>query len=167
MLKTESKIFFSLFYGLLIFFKNQLFRKILSGIESECQTVWIQIRPDVSLGLIWVQSVCKSYQQTTLGDIEVTQNVADFGFNYRLILSWRQIVWTQIRLFHMEQSDTSAHHKANGSSLHIELYLPAVCPNKVVAHCPVLADQIFSCISEPPLRTTIPEGKNLHVYTSP
>ena len=27
-----------------------------------CQTVWIQIRPDV---LIWVQTVCKGYQQMT------------------------------------------------------------------------------------------------------
>ena len=29
------------------FFQNQLFRKILSGITSECQTVWTQIGPDV------------------------------------------------------------------------------------------------------------------------
>ena len=29
------------------FFQNQLFQKILSGIPSECQTVWIQIRPDI------------------------------------------------------------------------------------------------------------------------
>ena len=50
------------------FIQNQLFRKILSGIPSECQTDWIQIRPDIMSGLIWVQSVCKSYQQTTLGD---------------------------------------------------------------------------------------------------
>ena len=28
------------------FFQNQLFRKILSGIPKECQTDWIQIRPD-------------------------------------------------------------------------------------------------------------------------
>ena len=45
------------------FFQNQLFRKILSGIPSECQAVWIQIRPDILSGLIWVQTVCKSYQQ--------------------------------------------------------------------------------------------------------
>ena len=41
------------------FFRNQLLQKINS--------VWIQIRPDVLSGLIWVQTVCKSYQQTTLG----------------------------------------------------------------------------------------------------
>ena len=38
------------------FFQNQLFRKILSGIPSECQTDWIQVRPDVFSGLIWTQS---------------------------------------------------------------------------------------------------------------
>ena len=31
---------------LLTFFQNLLFQKILSGILSECQTVWIQIRTD-------------------------------------------------------------------------------------------------------------------------
>ena len=48
------------------FFQNQLFWKILSGILSECQTVWIQIRPDILSGLIWVQTVCKDYQQRAL-----------------------------------------------------------------------------------------------------
>ena len=31
---------------LLIFFQNKLFQKIISGIPSECQTDWIQTRPD-------------------------------------------------------------------------------------------------------------------------
>ena len=39
------------------FFQNKLFRKILSGIPSECETAWIQIRPDTLSGLIWVQTV--------------------------------------------------------------------------------------------------------------
>ena len=51
---------------LLNFFQNILFLKIHSGISSECQTVWIQIRPDDSSGLIRVQAVCIGYQQTTL-----------------------------------------------------------------------------------------------------
>ena len=50
------------------FFSNSAFLKIPSGIPSECQIVLVQIRPGVLLGLIWVQTVCKSYQQTTLGD---------------------------------------------------------------------------------------------------
>ena len=48
------------------FFQNPLFRKILSGKPSECQTLWIQIRPDKRRGLFWSQTVCKSYQQPTL-----------------------------------------------------------------------------------------------------
>ena len=46
------------------FFQNQLFQKTLSGIPSECQAVWIQIRPDILSGLIWIQTVCKGEQQT-------------------------------------------------------------------------------------------------------
>ena len=48
------------------FFQKQRIRKFLSGIPSECQTVWVQIRPDVLSGLFWVQTVCKDYQQTML-----------------------------------------------------------------------------------------------------
>ena len=50
---------------MLTFFQNYLFQKILSGTLSESQINWIQIRPDILLGLIWVQTVCKDYQQTT------------------------------------------------------------------------------------------------------
>ena len=38
------------------------------SIPSRCQTVWIQIRPNILTGLIWVQTVCKGYQQTTKVD---------------------------------------------------------------------------------------------------
>ena len=60
-----SKSTISLSHSSADFFQNQLFRKTLSGIPSECQTVWIQIKPGILLGLIWVQTVCKCYQQTT------------------------------------------------------------------------------------------------------
>ena len=50
------------------FFQNQLFRKIISEIPSECQTAWIQIRPNALSGLIWIQTVCKGYQQMKLVD---------------------------------------------------------------------------------------------------
>ena len=63
--------FFMYFCRLLIVFQNQLFWKNLLGISSEYQTEWIQVRPDILLGLIWVQTVCKSYQQTTLEDKEL------------------------------------------------------------------------------------------------
>ena len=55
--------YFSCFLSSVVFFQNQLFRKILSGIPSECQTVWM----DKMSGLIWVQTVCRSYQQRRKG----------------------------------------------------------------------------------------------------
>ena len=33
------------------------------GTLSECRTIWIQIRTDTLSVLIWVQTVCKVYQQ--------------------------------------------------------------------------------------------------------
>ena len=47
------------------FLQNLLFRKNLSGTLSVLQTVWIQIRIHVLLVLIWVQTVCKDFQQTS------------------------------------------------------------------------------------------------------
>ena len=51
--------------AVLRFFSTKLTfsKKILSGIESECQTGWIEMRPSILLGLIWVQTVAKDYQQ--------------------------------------------------------------------------------------------------------
>ena len=37
-----------------------------SGIPSKCQTVWIQIKPNILSCLIWVQLICKGYQRPTL-----------------------------------------------------------------------------------------------------
>ena len=50
----------------LLIFSKSTFLKILSGTLSECQTVSILIRPYILSGLIWFQTICKSYQQTTL-----------------------------------------------------------------------------------------------------
>ena len=61
-----SKVILHAFLSSADFFQNQLFQKILSRMPSECQTDWIQIRLDILSGLVWVHSVCKGYQQTTL-----------------------------------------------------------------------------------------------------
>ena len=53
------------------FFEKKTFQKILSGIPSECKTICIQIRPNILSGLIWVQTVCRSYQQMTLAGKEL------------------------------------------------------------------------------------------------
>ena len=71
-------IFFFAFLSSADFFQNKIFPKILSGIPSECQTDWIQIRPDILSGLIRVQTVCKNYQQTTLvGRVNVSFGEVD------------------------------------------------------------------------------------------
>ena len=44
--------------------------KTLSGTLSGCQAVWIKIRTNIQSVQIWVQTVCKDYQQTT--------NLADY-----------------------------------------------------------------------------------------
>ena len=60
MVLSSAVIFFKISLLLLFFLKH------LSGISVECQAVWNQIMPDVLSGLIWVQIVCKGFQQTTL-----------------------------------------------------------------------------------------------------
>ena len=69
-----------------LFFQNQLFRKIISGILSESQTHWIQIRPDILSGLIWVQPVCKGYEQTTLVGKEFMLFLGKQGLRAKCIL---------------------------------------------------------------------------------
>ena len=63
--KNSSLILCIIFLSPADFFQNQLFRKILSETQSDSQTVLIQIRTDIVSVLIWVQTVCKGYQQTT------------------------------------------------------------------------------------------------------
>ena len=53
------------FYCLLIYFKINFFEKFFQEFHS-CQTGWIQIRPDIFSGLIWIQTSSKGYQQKTL-----------------------------------------------------------------------------------------------------
>ena len=57
--------FFMLLLALADFFQNKLFLKKNSGTLSECQTTWIQIKTDLFSALIWVQTVCRGYKQTT------------------------------------------------------------------------------------------------------
>ena len=72
---------FSCFLLITYFFQNQLFGKTLSGIPLECQRVWIQIRTDILLGLIWVETVCKRDQQRTLVGEELIKIIVAMGTN--------------------------------------------------------------------------------------
>ena len=56
---------FSFFLSTAYFFQNQLFKK-----NYFRNTICVSNRLDPDQ-LIWVQTVCKSYQQTTLGDNEL------------------------------------------------------------------------------------------------
>ena len=59
---------------------KSLSQKLISGKQSECPTVWIQIRPDILLG----QTVCKDYQQTTLVDKELSIHILiDFSLTVK------------------------------------------------------------------------------------
>ena len=48
------------------FFQNQLFFKNSFSNSIRVSISLIQIRPDILPGLIWVQTICKGHQQTTL-----------------------------------------------------------------------------------------------------
>ena len=50
------------------FFQINFSKKFFQEALTECQTVWIQIRTNILSVLIWVQTVCKGYQQTTKVD---------------------------------------------------------------------------------------------------
>ena len=81
--------FSQFFFRLLIFFKIDFYKKMISRIPSECQTFWIQIRPNVMSGLIWVQTVCKNYQQTTLVDKELTLFILETD---------KQVLWQSVKI---------------------------------------------------------------------
>ena len=59
---------FAYFLSSADFLKKQLLRNILSGIPSEWQRVWIQVRSNIFSGLVRAKIVCKGAQQTTLVD---------------------------------------------------------------------------------------------------
>ena len=62
-------LLFFLFISKSFFFSENYFKNAITISEkqfvNQCKTVWIQIRPDILFGLIWLQFVCKGYQQMT------------------------------------------------------------------------------------------------------
>ena len=83
--------FFVLFFSSAdIFFKITFFEKNPSGIPTECQTVSIQIRPEILSGLIWVQTFCKDYEQMTkfTACSQRGKVCPDISVAYQCLLSW-------------------------------------------------------------------------------
>ena len=85
-----------------------------SGIPSECQTVWIQIRPpDTLSGLIWFQTVCKGYQQAT--------NVATSGERVNICTLCMSVFfftrWSRISTEHILQGAPPPPEKRYGHTM--------------------------------------------------
>ena len=64
------------------------FQKFLSGILYMSSNSWIQIRTDILSVLIWVQTVCKNYQQTTLVGKELKKTWKGVFSSLLLISTW-------------------------------------------------------------------------------
>ena len=96
----------SCFFVVCWFFQNQLFQKVTSGLPSECQTVWTQIRPDILSGLIWVQTVCKGYQQTTQVGKELKEKLKENIIIWLPISVKLNISKSNIYLKHMLEKGT-------------------------------------------------------------
>ena len=87
-----SQILLLLFLHSLLLCHILLFGCWIFSIPSKCQKVWIQIRPDILSGLIWVQTFAKvigRQQKSPLADKELKQlvgttlaKVISFGSNF-------------------------------------------------------------------------------------
>ena len=71
--------FFMLLCHLLIFFKINFFEKFFQEYHQNVKQFWILIRPDSLSGLIWVQIVCKSYQETILVGNQLKAELEQFN----------------------------------------------------------------------------------------
>ena len=129
----ENMLWFKLFANLVFFhddfFQIQLFRKIISGIPSECQTVWIQIRPDVLWGLIWVQTVCKGNQTTPVSK----------ALNLHIHMHRFRMGWTLYQLFTFGQKTVTKVYLSTCS-----LIMLALKPLGLPLLTPLLRD--YSCV---------------------
>ena len=76
----------------LTFFKIKNLKINHPGPPSECQTIWTQIKTDILLVFIWVQTVCKRRQTTKLstGKQRVITG-KHFSVQYMYIVSYRDI----------------------------------------------------------------------------
>ena len=79
------------YFRLLTFFKIKFLKINHSGQPSECQTVWIQIKTDILLVFIWVQTVCKRLWQMTKLSTGIQRVITGKYFSVQYIVSYRDI----------------------------------------------------------------------------
>ena len=134
-------VIFHAFCRLLIFFKINIFERFFQdafGVANSFdQKVWNQIRPDIMSGLIWFQTFCNGYQQTTerkrVNPFPTSSNFyllslssafwchLLFSSAYVLRQPILQTVWTQIRSdFSLGVHSVSIHDQKN-SEVHLNL----------------------------------------------
>ena len=92
---------------LFFFFQNQLSQNIISGIPTECQTIWIQVRPDFQALLPFV--VC--FFLFLFFQNELSQNIIS-GIPTECQLIWIQVrpdlIWIQTVCKGYSVDDTSS-----------------------------------------------------------
>ena len=98
----EFQILLLLFLHILLLCHILLFGCWIFSIPLGCQTVWIQIRPDILSGLIWVQTVCKGYQQTKKSPLAgkelSTKQLVDTTF---WLKPWLKLISVGSNFFHL------------------------------------------------------------------
>ena len=75
----------------LTFFKMKFLKINHPGRSSECHTVWIQIKTDILLVFIWVQTVCKRLLKTTKLSTGMQRVIIGKYFSVQYIVSYRDI----------------------------------------------------------------------------
>ena len=100
-LTLPRRKFFKRFLSSADFFSKSTFSKSSFRIPSGCQTDRIHIRPDISSGLIWVQSFCKGYQQTTLvgNQLILNQQMTLVGRRFEVNMVSHSSLLSRARLF--------------------------------------------------------------------
>ena len=115
-----------IFMLFVVFAKSTFSKKNISGILSVCIADWIQIRPDVLSGLIWVQSVCE-YEQTTPVGNEITGTYVSvcklrnslFLSGYKVSLYWRKFL--NDRFHHSAWNRGNRHQPAKHHYVHLHI----------------------------------------------
>ena len=58
-------------------------RKKNQGILAECQTVWIQIRPNILSDLIWVQTIWKGFSFFKICETDYNHDISSFTSSFQ------------------------------------------------------------------------------------
>ena len=69
--------------------KMNVFQYKLVSIPSECQTDWIQIRTNILLGLVSVQTSCKGYQQAAAQHATTLRTINFYGNEITILTETR------------------------------------------------------------------------------